>query len=87
MLIGAPVDPFFRLPLWLRTAIVENVLFAYNYEHLQFLEDFIGAKLRSRGSTKYGWANQSFESRLLTWMTSARNRAKFLKAIANLKAK
>lgn len=37
LIIGAPVDPFFHLPLWLQMEVGENLLWAYNRAHLDFL--------------------------------------------------
>ena len=35
--IGGAIDPFFYLPLWLKTHFEEHTLWAYNLKHLDFL--------------------------------------------------
>lgn len=82
LIFGAPVDPFFHLPLWLTERVLGNLLWAYNHEHLEFLKQFIEAKLRERNGKKL--TNGSIGSRLPVWMTSRNNRAVMLKAIEKL---
>lgn len=82
---GTFIDPYFKLPLWLISPCRGELLWAYNYEHLTFLENFIAAKLRERN---FGYnANSSMGSRLPKWMTSEKNRVHVIKAIRALKAK
>jgi hypothetical protein len=85
LIFGAPVDPFFHLPLWLQTAFSGEILWAYNYEHLDFLAQHVGAKLRERNGFKYNV--KSIGARLPGWMTKAGNREAVLKAIERLKEK
>lgn len=87
MLVGKPVDCYFHYPVWLQCAVGEEILFAYNYEHLNFLEQFITARLRERSKDQYGWRNSSLQSRLPAWMLGAKNRIRVLKAIEKLKKK
>lgn len=82
MIFGAPIDPFFHLPLWLTGRVQGNLLWAYNHEHLEFLKQFIEAKLRERNGKKL--TNGSVGSRLPKWMTSKNNRITMLKAIERL---
>ena len=57
-------------------------------EHLQYLEEYVGAKLRSRKKDEEsGWQNQSFTSRLPSWIKDKKNRGEILKAIKKLKNK
>jgi ribosomal protein L37E len=81
--IGAPIDWYFRLPLWLQTPCRGRILWAYNAAHLRFLEDYIGADLRERLPNPH--TNKSLASRLPSWMKSAKNRDEVLKGIARLK--
>lgn len=83
LIIGDPLDPFFHLPLWLKIEWGDHALWAYNGAHLDFLERHVGAKLRERN----GFPHQvkSIGARLPRWMTSTKNRAEVLKAIAKLK--
>ena len=46
--IGEAIDPYFQLPLWLQTRSCGQVLWAYNWEHLDFLAAYVAAK--DRGS-------------------------------------
>lgn len=81
--IGASVDWYFRLPLWLQTECVGETLWAYNEKHLEFIENYVAAKLRTRTPN----TNKSLASRLPQWIKSAKNRGEVLKACEKLKAK
>lgn len=85
LLIGAPVDPYFHLPLWLKTELGEHQLWAYNMEHLDFLAQHVGATLRERNGFPY--QVKSIGARLPRWMTAAKRREEVLKAIQKLKSK
>lgn len=85
LVVGSQVDPFFKLPLWLTEPFNEHLFWAYNKEHLCFLEQHIQAKLRERNTDKI--SNRSIASRLPRWMTSKKNRASLLKIIEKLKQK
>jgi hypothetical protein len=82
LIFGAPVDPFFHLPLWLTDKVLGNLLWAYNPKHLFFLKEFVEARLRERNGKKN--TNASIGSRLPKWMTSRHNRDIVLKAIERL---
>jgi DNA-directed RNA polymerase subunit RPC12/RpoP len=84
LIFGAPIDPYFHLPLWLQADFSGELLWAYNLEHLNFLTDHVGAKLRERNRVN---APRSIGSRLPRWMTSAANRTAILKLIEKLKDK
>lgn len=82
----AVVDSFFGLPLWLQAPCCGEVLWAYNTEHLAFLEAFVGARLRERRrSSKYGWSNRALVSRLPAWLKSRKDRADVLACIDRLR--
>jgi hypothetical protein len=85
LIFGAPVDPFFHLPVWLQTDFSAETLWAYNPEHLDFLAEHVGAKLRERNGFKYNV--RSIGARLPRWMTSAANREAILKEIETLKGR
>ncbi len=85
IVIGAAVDPYFYLPLWLTLICCNNTLWAYNYEHLDFLKVHVEAKLRERNTQEM--ANKSLGSRLPKWMTSKKNRETILKAFIQLNSK
>lgn len=82
-IIGGTIDPYFHLPLWLTRNCCDNILWAYNYEHLEFLRGHVDAKLRERNTQ--AMANKSLGSRLPKWMTSKKNRETVLKCIDELK--
>jgi len=85
LIIGSAIDPYFHLPLWLTFNCCDNTLWAYNYEHLDFLRSHVEAKLRERNTQEM--SNKSLGSRLPKWMTSKKNRETILKAIDHLKIK
>jgi hypothetical protein len=81
--IGGSFDMHFRLPLWLQTPCCGDTLWAYNEKHLEFIENYVAAKLRRRKPN----VNQSLVSRLPKWIKSVKNRDEILKAIKKLKEK
>jgi len=88
MVVGPPVDWFFREPLWLQIPCGSDILWAYNERHLAWLEEFVSAGLRERRrDPDTGWSNQALAGRLPRWITSAKNRERVLKAIGKLKGK
>jgi hypothetical protein len=80
--VGSGVDWYFRAPLWLQISCCGETLWAYNRDHLELLEQFVGAKLRER--TNKG--RNSFLSKLPQWIKSAKNREEILRAIARMRA-
>lgn len=84
MLMGAPVDPHFRLPLWLQADCKGHTLWFYNAEHMEFVEDYVAAKLRERKPHEH-YRNKTMSSRLPTWIKLAKNRDAVLKSIVELK--
>ena len=78
-------DPFFGYRLWLNIECLEGNIWAYNPEHLRFLQQFIAATHRKRQVTQDDDVfNNSIGSRLPRWMTAAKNRGHVLKCIARL---
>jgi hypothetical protein len=67
---GEPVDPWFRLPLWLQAPFRGHVVWAFNERHLAELRAHIAAQHRERGP---GTTRSAF-ARLPTWLTSAKHR-------------
>lgn len=74
---------FCGVSLWLKTGCCSNTLWAYNKEHLDFLENYVRASIREQLPN----INQSLVSRLPTWIKSGKNRESVLKCINNLKRK
>ncbi|MFI8685911.1 hypothetical protein [Rossellomorea sp. NPDC077527] len=66
--------------MWLTTNCCGDTLWAYNKEHLIFLESYVGALVRERVPN----INQSVASRLPGWIKSVKNRDAVLKCIEKL---
>ncbi|WIY01720.1 hypothetical protein QRX60_48215 [Amycolatopsis mongoliensis] len=81
--IGGPVDPSFRLPLWLQANCCGETLWAYNAGHLDLLESHVAARLRERGPVP---GSMSMVERLPAWLKSAKNRDEVLRAIRRLRS-
>jgi hypothetical protein len=78
----------FGLPLWLSAPCCGEVLWAYNREHLDFIEAYVGATLREPvRNPEWGWRNQSLASRLPRWMKLATHREEILRTVHELRAK
>lgn len=73
-------DPFFGFDLWMQTSIKSNTIWLYNLEHLNYLRDYVGAKLREDdGRHKY-----SIITNLPQWIKSAKNRDIIVKRLNRL---
>lgn len=76
-------DPYFGLPLWLQIPIKNEILWAYNYDHLNYLKKYVSAKLREAASGgKY-----ALTWRLPNFIKDAKNRDRILRSIQKLEAK
>ncbi|OLF04803.1 hypothetical protein BLA60_39295 [Actinophytocola xinjiangensis] len=84
VVVGGPVDPWFRRPVWLRATCRGHVLWAYNGRHLDLLKSYVAARLRERGRMEPG-APQSLVERLPTWLKTAKNRDEILRTIRRLR--
>jgi hypothetical protein len=80
---GKPLgsDPFFGLELWLQAPFRHYLLWAYNDEHLLYIEAYIAAHLRER----YDRRHMTLVERLPDWIKSRKNREDLLKLIEKLK--
>lgn len=76
-------DPFLNLPLWLSCKVKKNILWAYNYEHLQYIKGYVQAKLRTRYNGDYS----TMVEKLPSWMKSEKNREDIIKRIEKLEIK
>ncbi|WP_460406455.1 TFIIB-type zinc ribbon-containing protein [Actinophytocola sediminis] len=81
--LGEPVDPYFRLPLWLQVDCRGKLLWAYNAEHLDLLESYVAARLRERRASP---GTMNMLARLPAWLKSAKNRDEILRAIRRLRS-
>ena len=80
---GGPVDPFFRLPLWLRAECCGGrMLWAFHEAHLALLEGLVAARLRERGGARN---SMTLVARLPRWLKSAKNRDEVLRVITRLR--
>jgi hypothetical protein len=80
--LGGTEDPFFGQPLWLQTRCAGHVLWAFNEEHLDELEAYVGARLRERAAAR---PTMSMIARLPPWMKRAANRSAVLAGIGRLR--
>ncbi|MDQ0418956.1 hypothetical protein J2Z48_003161 [Croceifilum oryzae] len=78
--IGGPFDWYFGLPAYLQLTCCGHTLWAYNLEHLEYIESYVRSELRNPHPN-----NRSIESRLPKWIKSAKNREHLLKCIGHLK--
>lgn len=85
IVFGGGIDPYFHITLWYTANVGENLFWAYNYEHLNFIKNFVSAKLRERDIENR--VNKSLGSRLPKWITSNKNREMILKIILKLEKK
>jgi hypothetical protein len=75
-----PTDPYFELQLWLQTDVKDKIIWFYNMDHLEYLNDYISSKLREDdGRHKY-----SMITNLPQWIKSAKNRDLILKKMHRL---
>lgn len=64
-------DPFFGLPLALKSDLADGTLCAYNSAHAKALHDFVAADLRVRGEYPL---RRTLLTILPAWIKSAKNR-------------
>lgn len=83
LIYGVAADPYFHYPLWLIETFRGQVFWAYNPEHLLFLESHVAAILRERNGFPY--QVRSIGARLPRWMTAGKNRKEVLQLISKLK--
>lgn len=62
--MGAPLDPYFHLPLWLQVNCLGKTLWAYNERHLDELDRYVRVLVRERTPN----VNRSVASRLPAWI-------------------
>jgi hypothetical protein len=73
-------EPNFGLQLWLQYSVDGNIFWAYNYEHLEYLQKYVSAKHREEGLvSKY-----SLTQKLPNFIKLAKNRERILKIIDRL---
>ncbi|WP_093147049.1 hypothetical protein [Saccharopolyspora antimicrobica] len=77
------IDALYGLPFYLTTSCAGHRLWAANEAHLDYLEGFVGAKIRTVHQTPVG---RELGYKLPRWMLLASNRDKVLSALAELRA-
>jgi hypothetical protein len=87
--VGAPEDPYFGLPLLIQAPCCDEVLWAYNFRHLEVLGALVGASVRERerGALARGEvvSNSTLLARLPRWMKAAKNRDAVVRCIDKLR--
>lgn len=78
-------DPFFDAELWLTTGCCGRTLWAFNAQHLEFLDHYVRAELREH--VRNAHRSVTLGERLPSWMTSRKNRGEVLKGIDRLRRK
>ena len=81
---GDATDPHYGYPLWLQGNIKGNLFWAYNGAHLNYLKQYITAKIRERA---VGETFMTMVARLPNFIKSAKNRPVLLKLIEKLEKK
>jgi hypothetical protein len=82
-------DPVFRVPVWLQSSCCGGkLLWAYNLDHLAFLESFVAASIRERSDAVRagsGYRRMSMIAKLPAWLKAAKHREEILRTIARLR--
>ena len=71
------IDPYFGLDLWLQTEVKGDLLWAYNFEHIQYLRQYVSAEMREEKSKN----RYTLVYNLPKWIKLAKNRALVLKKL------
>ncbi|UUF12691.1 MULTISPECIES: hypothetical protein [Flavobacterium] len=80
---GLVRDTWYNLPLWFQKEIDGNIFWAYNQDHIDYLERYIQAGLRERNS-KVNYTS-SLVAHLPQFVKAAKNREKLLKILKKWK--
>ena len=82
--IGDATDPWFGAALWLQDRVAGHVLWAWNAEHVDLIEAYVGATLRTRPHRPRP-APASLLERLPPWVKAAGNREEVLAALTRMR--
>jgi hypothetical protein len=82
---AAVTDPFFGVALWLQLPTRHGVLWAYNLEHLAFVERFVAAHIRERADFCDTGRKMTLIATLPAWLKHAGNRDDNLRNLARLR--
>lgn len=78
-----PAHQYFYANLWLLAPFKNDIIWAYNYDHLDYLEAYIGAKLREKQDREH----YTLLEKLPLFYHDRKNRVALLKMIAKLRSK
>ena len=81
--VGLVKESWYNLPLWFQKEVGDNIFWAYNQDHIDYLERYIQADLRERNS-KVNYSS-SLVSRLPQFVKAAKSREKLLKILRKWK--
>ena len=81
--IEMPAHQYFQAALWLQAPFKNDVFWAYNYNHLEYLERYISATIREH-KDRTGF---TLLEKLPKFYHEAKNRESLLKIITKLKSK
>lgn len=86
---GLMTDPIFGLPLFLQERMADELFWAFNYEQLDLLEQYVRAKHRERGISPRNTIRKSSSmvARLPSFITGAHRREEVLAVIQKLSAR
>jgi hypothetical protein len=82
-ILEMPASSFFNADLWLLASFKNDVVFAFNGEHLNYLENYISANLREHKDRSHF----TLLEKLPKFYHEAKNREALLKIIQKLKNK
>lgn len=80
---GQMTDPWFGAALWLQARCAGHVLWALNFDHLSYIEDYVAAGVRAR--REFSQFGSALGEQLPTWIVTAKNREVVLRTSARLK--
>jgi len=80
---GGQASEYLGCNLWLTASFRGEYFMAYNYEHLAYLKQYIGANIRERNNSEF----PTMVEKLPNFIKSAKNRDKLLKLINKLEKK
>ncbi|MDA6071354.1 hypothetical protein NJT12_17175 [Flavobacterium sp. AC] len=80
---GLAKEKYYNLPLWFQKEVNGDIFWAYNEEHINYLERYIKADLRERNNN--GGYHMTMVSRLPKFVKEAKSREKLLKILEKWK--
>ena len=75
------VDPAFGLPLWYQTPLKDEIIWAYNLDHLNEIRDYVSSELRERTTDKF---KMTMVEKLPEFIKIGKNREEVLKALRRM---